>query len=68
MQNYGAWIRYEFKGNTYYEYDNHLSSESRNPYSHEGSRINITVLPYTDYANNKCCKQFVWKAPKYHEL
>jgi hypothetical protein len=68
MENYGAWIRYEFEDETYFEYDNPLSSTSRNPYSQEGTRINTTLLPFTEYWNNKCCEKFVWKAPKYHEL
>jgi len=42
MQNYGAWIRYEFNNAYYFEYDNPLSSLSRNPYSQEGIRIDIT--------------------------
>ena len=32
MPNYGAWLRYEFNDERYYEYDNPLSSLSRNPY------------------------------------
>jgi len=67
MPNYGAWIRYEFQGDKYYEYDNPLSSLSRNPYSESGERINTTVAPYTNYWNDKCCERFVWKAPNYHQ-
>ena len=65
MPNYGAWIRYEFQGEKYYEYDNPLSSMSRNPYSGTGDRINTTIAPFTDYWNNKCCEAYVWKAPNY---
>ena len=68
MQNYGAWIRYEFKGVMYYEYDNPLSSESRNPYSQDGVRIDTTVAPFTEYGKDKCCERFIWKAHKYHDL
>jgi hypothetical protein len=68
MQSYGAWIRYEFKSEFYYEYDNPLSSESRNPYSQDGVWINTTISPFTDYWDDKCCERFVWKAPNYHEL
>lgn len=67
MPNFGAWIRYEYLGDKYYEYDNPLSCESRNPYSEAGERINTFVAPYTDYWNDKCCEIFVWKAPEYHE-
>ena len=68
MQNYGAWYSYEFKGETYYEYDNLLSSLSRNPYSKEGVRVNTAVVPFTDYWNQKCCEKLVWKAPNYQKL
>jgi hypothetical protein len=68
MQNYGAWIRYEFKGDMYYEYDNPLSSESRSPYSQDGVRMETTITPFTEYEKDKCCERFIWKAPKYHDL
>lgn len=67
MPNYGAWLRYEFQGYRYYEYDNPLSSLSRNPYSEAGVRVNTMVVPYTDYATRKCCERYVWKAPRYHQ-
>ena len=68
MPNYGAWLRYEFQGEKYYEYDNPLSSLSRNPYSQDGVRVNTTIAPFTDYWNDKCCEKFVWKAPNYHGI
>ena len=67
MPNYGAWIRYEFNNESYYEYDNPLSSLSRNPYSEAGVRVNTMEQPYIEYWDNKCCEIFVWKAPKYKE-
>src|SRR5664279_1924641 len=54
MPNYGAWIRYEYLVEEYYEYDNPLSSQSRNPYSEAGERINTYIAPYTIYWNDKC--------------
>jgi hypothetical protein len=68
MQNYGAWYSYEFNGEIYYEYDNLLSSESRNPYSKEGFRVNVSEAPFIDYWNQKCCEKLVWKAPDYQKL
>ena len=68
MPNYGAWLKYEFQGDTYFEYDNPLSSLSRSPYSEAGERINTTIAPYTNYWNDKCCESFVWKAPNYHQF
>src|SRR5688572_28225099 len=61
MQNYGAWIRYEFRGSYYYEYDNPLSSLSRNPYSREGIRIDLATTPYATYWQERCCAQYVWQ-------
>ena len=68
MQNFGAWIRYEFNHAYYFEYDNPLSSLSRNPYSQAGIRIDVTQAPYIHYWSDKCCEQYVWKAPKYLAL
>jgi hypothetical protein len=67
MANYGAWIRYEFNNEKYYEYDNPLSSLSRNPYSETGVRINTLEEPFTEYWNQKCCEKYVWKAPNYNK-
>lgn len=68
MQNFGAWIRYEFNDAYYFEYDNPLSSLSRNPYSQEGIRVDITQSLYTNYWKDKCCEKYVWKGPKYSAL
>jgi hypothetical protein len=68
MQNYGAWLKYEFNGQTYFEYDNPLSALSRNPYSWEGKRVDVFQPPFTSYWKDKCCEQYVWKAPKYKKL
>ena len=68
MQNYGAWLSYEFNGEIYYEYDNPLSSLSRNPYSHDGVSVNMTVAPFTNYEQDKCCEKFVWIATNYKPL
>ena len=67
MQNYGAWIRYEFSGNYYYEYDNPLSSTMRQVYSHNGDLVNTSISPYLRYWDEKCRKKYIWKAPKYKE-
>ena len=67
MANYGAWIRYKFNDERYYEYDNPLSSLRRNPYAESGERINTQESPFTEYENRKCCENYVWKAPGYKE-
>jgi hypothetical protein len=68
MPNYGAWLKYEFQGKTYFEYDNPLSALSRNPYSWEGIRVDVSQSPFTSYWNDKCCEKYVWKASKYKKL
>ena len=68
MPNYGAWLKYKFEGKTYFEYDNPLSSLSRNPYSWEGTRVDVSQAPFTSYENDKCCEAYIWKAPNYKKL
>ena len=59
--NYGAWLRYQFEGEYYVEYDNPLSSSICNPRSWEGVPIDFTAPAYTKYrekraANSTCGK------------
>lgn len=68
MQNYGAWVRYEFNKEYYYEYDNPLSSVAGIFYSEEGNLINATMPSYKDYPDDKCCGLYLWKAPNYSEI
>ena len=68
MQNYGAWFRYKFKGDYYYEYDNPLTSLYIDAYSHAGERINLTVVPLDAYREKKCCEKLVWEAPNYRKF
>jgi hypothetical protein len=65
MPIYGAWIRYEFENSYYFEYDNPVSSLSRNPYSWQGNRVDWTQSPYIDYWDKRCCKKYIWMAPRY---
>ena len=67
MQNFGAWFRYEFNDEVFYEYDNPLSSLSRNPYSQEGVRIDLTEPEFANYWDERCCEKLIWKAPGYQE-
>ena len=67
MQNFGAWFSYEFNDRIFYEYDNPLSSLSRNPYSKEGVRIDLTEPEFANYWDERCCEKLIWKAPGYQE-
>jgi len=69
LPNYGAWIRYKYKKDFYFEYDNPLSSVMLEVYDYEGDGFDF----YDDalikaYQDNKCCKRYVWKAPEYLEF
>ncbi len=65
VENYGAWILYSFKNELYYEYDNPLSSMSRNPVTVEGERVNLSNPFFTSYWNERCCPRYVWEGPRY---
>jgi len=69
MNSYGAWIRYEWENEYYFEYHNSLSSSMYQPITQDGDTVHIylwdTKQPYN---TEKCCKQFVWKAPNYFDL
>jgi hypothetical protein len=68
MTSWGAWIRYKWQSEYYFEYNNILSSTTIVPISEKGDSLyknaNETNMKYY---NEKCCKQYVWKAPNYKE-
>lgn len=68
MNAYGAWVQFEWKSENYFEYWNFLSSESTKVYSQNGDVfLYNTWDPTTDYYKEKCCKQIIWKGPKYSD-
>jgi len=65
---YGAWLRYKWQNEYYFEYHNILSVSSSFPipFSVNGdSLIVISGGTNSEYWTKKCCEQYVWKAPKY---
>jgi hypothetical protein len=69
MLYYGGWIRYEWDGEYYFEYHNELSSSMPQPISESGNALHIHAFDTTtEYYKEKCCKQYVWKAPKFRDL
>jgi len=65
---WGAWIRYEWQNDFYFEYHNILSSTMPQPISFSGDTLHIYATDInTDYYKEKCCMQYVWKAPNYKE-
>ena len=68
MNAYGAWIRFKWQQEYYFEYQNPLSSSSPRAISTNRDTLRIYVFnTTTDYYKEKCCKEFVWKASKYNE-
>jgi len=70
LVSYGAWLRYKWQNEYYYEYHNIMSVSSSFPipFSVNGdSLIVISGGTNSDYWTKKCCGQYVWKAPNYKE-
>jgi hypothetical protein len=68
MNAYGGWLRYDWQNEYYFEYHNVLSESLPQPISTKGDTLHILANDVnTDYYKEKCCKTFVWKAPKYKE-
>jgi len=68
MCSYGAWLRYDWDHEYYFEYHNELSSSSPKAISTNGDTLHIWANDVnTEYYKEKCCRQLVWKAPKYSD-
>jgi hypothetical protein len=69
LYSYGAWIRYQWQNEFYFEYHNVLSESLPQPISRTGDTLPIFVFDTkTAYYLEKCCKEYVWKAPNYKDL
>ena len=68
--NYGAWKRYKWQDDYYFEYQNYsMMSSLPQPISAKGDTLQFHVYDTTtDYYKEKCCKEFVWKAPEFKDL
>jgi hypothetical protein len=65
---YGAWLRYSWQDEYYFEYHCSCSSSSPRAISTKGDTLHIWANDVTtDYYKEKCCRQLVWKAPKYED-
>ena len=68
MASWGAWIRYKWQNDYYFEYYNILSSTTIVPISEMGDSLNKSANEINmKYYNEKCCRQYVWRAPNYKE-
>ncbi len=64
----GAWARYEWNTEFYFEYWNPLSSTFPHPISQIGDTLEIYANDAnSDYCQEKCCWEYVWKGPKYKD-
>ncbi len=61
----GAWLRYKYEKQYYFEYYNALMSSYPPVYNYEGERIMLDQKEFQKYSENKCCRQFVWKGSAY---
>ena len=66
MASWGAWIRYRWQKGYYFEYQNIMSSSTVAPITENGDTLYYGAT-HLKYYEEKCCKQYVWKAPNYKE-
>jgi len=63
---YAAWVRYKWQDEYYFIYEAYASSAS--PLAISTTQDTLRINPWdttTDYYKEKCCKQLIWKGPKY---
>jgi len=65
MPAFGAWVRFIWKTDCYFEYYNPVSSLLYEPISFDGVTLKFTDPKTTDYHKEKCCMRYVWKGPNY---
>jgi hypothetical protein len=66
MSSWGAWIRYKWQKGYYFEYQNIMSSSTVAPITENGDTLYYGAT-HLKYYEEKCCKQYVWRAPNYKE-
>lgn len=68
LTSYSAWIRYQWQNEYYFEYNAGASSSS--PKAISATQDTLRLNPWdttTDYFKERCCRQIIWKGPKYSE-
>lgn len=63
----GAWIRYEYNDQYYFEWHNLLSSSFPPIYDTDGNIMTYSWDNSSGYQKDKCCKKFVWKGPSWND-
>ena len=64
---WGAWVRYKWQSEYYFEYHNPLWATTIAPITETGDTL-YSGATNLEYYNGKCCKQFVWRGPLYKEF
>jgi hypothetical protein len=62
--SYGAWIRYKWNNEYFFEYHNCFLNTIPEAISFDGNTRLAVWDASTDYYKEKCCKVYVWKAPR----
>jgi hypothetical protein len=65
--SWGAWLRYKWQNEYYFEYHNIVSSSTVAPISVSGDTLYYGATNMT-YYKEKSDKQYVWKGPNYIEF
>jgi hypothetical protein len=65
IASYGAWKRYEWNNEFYFEYINPLSSYRGTAIAFSGEAMSFDEN--TPFIKERCCMKYVWKAPSYNE-
>lgn len=60
----GAWVRYRYEGNDYYEWRNPIMSSFPPVYNRAGFKLTEQSV-YIPYQNGKCCMKYVWKGSSF---
>ncbi len=59
--DFGAWIRYRYDGDYYFEWLNPVMSSFPPVYDYDGTLLSLDQDAFIKYQNGKCCKKYVWK-------
>jgi hypothetical protein len=63
----GAWIRYEYKDQYYFEWHNLLSSSFPPIYDTTGDMMTFSWDSNDEYQTDKCCKKYIWKGSSWND-
>lgn len=62
-----AWYQYQYKGTTYYQLHNPVSSLAYDVYKTDGAKPDFPTEEYQNYQAKRCCAKQIWKGPDFNE-